>query len=55
MYQIQLENLEMKHNFVAKHMNDVCKPAVMIDRKKDSKKGKQKHKVNYKKDLNRSF
>ncbi len=40
----------MKHNFVAKHMNTFCKAQTMIDRKKQTKNGKVKHKQNYKKD-----
>lgn len=44
----------MKNNFVAKNMKEFCKATVMVDRKKDKDRGKQKHKQNYK-DLNRSF
>lgn len=48
--------MKQKNNFVAKHMNEFCKAATMTDRKKEMKKGgKQKHKVNYKKDHDRSF
>lgn len=32
------------HNFVAKHMHEVNKSQVFIDRKKDSKRGYNKHK-----------
>jgi len=32
------------NNFVAKHARTFCKSHVMIDRKKDSKRGKIKHK-----------
>jgi hypothetical protein len=44
------------NNFVAKHMNTFCKAQTMTDRKKEAKYGgKAKHKVDYKKDLDRSF
>ena len=39
----------MKNNFVAKHMNDWNKSVVMKNRKKELKKGNEKHKHNYKK------
>lgn len=32
------------HNFVAKHMHEVNKSQVFVDRKKDLKRGYQKHK-----------
>lgn len=32
------------HNFVAKHMFDVNKSQVFVDRKKDAKRGYSKHK-----------
>ena len=38
----------MKNNFVAKHMNDWNKSVVMKNRKKEMKKGNEKHKHNYK-------
>ena len=31
------------HNFVAKHMHDVNKSQVFVDRKKDAKRGYSKH------------
>ena len=40
----------MKNNFVAKHMNDWNKSVVMKNRKKELKKGNEKHKINYKKE-----
>ena len=44
------------NNFVAKHMNTFCKAQTMTDRKKEAKYGgKAKHKVDYKRDLDRSF
>lgn len=43
-------------NFVAKHMNDFNRSAVMVDRKKESKLSrKTKHKKDIKKDLNGLF
>ena len=32
------------HNFVAKHMHEVNKSQVFVDRKKDAKRGYSKHK-----------
>ena len=32
------------HNFVAKHMHEVNQSQVFVDRKKDAKRGYQKHK-----------
>ena len=32
------------HNFVAKHMHEVNKSQVFVDRKKNAKRGYQKHK-----------
>lgn len=32
------------NNFVAKHINEFNKPATHVDRKKEAKKGKNKHK-----------
>ncbi len=37
------ENLVI-HNFVAKHMHEVNKSQVFVDRKKNSKRGYEKHK-----------
>ncbi len=34
----------VEHNFVAKHMHEVNKSQVFVDRKKDLKRGYQKHK-----------
>lgn len=36
------------NNFVAKHCRTFCKATVQVDRKKDSKRGNDKHKQNYK-------
>ena len=47
---IFLLEIEMKNNFVAKHMNDWNKSVVMKNRKKELKKGNEKHKINYKKE-----
>jgi hypothetical protein len=45
----------MKHNFVAKNMKIFCHATTEEDKKKASKRGKQKHKVNYKNDRNGHF
>lgn len=45
----------MKHNFVAKNMHKFCRSAVMTDKKKEHKIGKEKHKQNFKKDHNGPF
>lgn len=44
----------MKNNFVAKHMNEYNKYSVMKNRKKDLKRGNEKHKKDYKKESDRS-
>lgn len=44
-----------QRNFVAKHMNSVCKNAVHKDRKHEMKLGKTKHKVNFKNGRNDHF
>lgn len=39
----------MKNNFVSKNMNKFNRSAVMVDRKKQEKYGKEKHKQDFKK------
>lgn len=41
----------MKHNFVAKHMKTYCKSQTMVNRKKEFKSGKRKHKEIYHKEF----
>ncbi len=38
------------HNFVAKHMHEVNKSQVFVDRKKNAKRGYDKHKGRYSND-----
>lgn len=45
----------MKGNFVAKHMKTFCKSTVEEDKKKSSKMGKRKHKIDYKNDRSGRF
>lgn len=44
-----------QRNFVAKHMNAVCKNAVHKDKRYEDKLGKTKHKVNFKTGRNDQF
>lgn len=40
----QLKLKRVEHNFVAKHMHEVNKSQVFVDRKKNAKRGYTKHK-----------